>query len=304
MPSPAAPAAPTGPPSVGDRPAALTAAGGLQVEPPAQPSTEASALSDPNKMRNFGIAMTALAGLAATPAVFQTFVSGYWGYSVFFVPMALMMAIGVSVAMRSSMAKVQLVAGIVGVVAVLGLAGLGITPSGVLTLALTVAYAALLAVAFRADTARTPRSLAKTGEARQQGLAAVGYDETMRADLERSTYRVQLPGMENSSLTYQQLCSMAAAGQLNSLTVVQRLETGVSVQLAALPGVYSRRNKTTALLLSFFVGGLGVDRFYLGYVGLGILKLLTLGLLGIWTLIDFILIAMGKMKDKDGLPLA
>nr|WP_287392956.1 NINE protein [Candidatus Microthrix sp.] len=47
-----------------------------------------------------------------------------------------------------------------------------------------------------------------------------------------------------------------------------------------------------------------MDRFYLGYVGLGILKLLTLGLLGIWTLVDFILIAAGKMKDKAGLPLA
>ncbi|MBK6439508.1 MAG: hypothetical protein IPF88_13140 [Candidatus Microthrix sp.] len=63
----------------------------------------------------------------------------------------------------------------------------------------------------------------------------------MRADLERSTYRVQLPGMENSSVSYQQLCSMAAAGQLSPMTVVQRLESGVSVQLAALPGVFSRK---------------------------------------------------------------
>ena len=74
-----------------------------------------------------------------------------------------------------------------------------------------------------------------TDQAREKDLAAAGYDETMRADLERSTYRVQLPGMENSSVSYQQLCSMAAAGQLNPMTVVQRLESGVSVQLAALP---------------------------------------------------------------------
>ena len=46
-----------------------------------------------------------------------------------------------------------------------------------------------------------------------------------------------------------------------------------------------------ALLLSILVGSLGIDRFFMGYIGLGILKLITLGGLGIWWLIDLILIA-------------
>lgn len=62
----------------------------------------------------------------------------------------------------------------------------------------------------------------------------------------------------------------------------------------------SRRSYVVAILLSFFLGGLGVDRFYMGYIGLGIAKLLTLGGCGIWSLIDFILIVVGKLKDADG----
>ncbi len=54
------------------------------------------------------------------------------------------------------------------------------------------------------------------------------------------------------------------------------------------------------VLLCFFLGGLGVHRFYVGKVGTGILMLLTLGGLGIWALIDFIIIVTGNFKDKEG----
>jgi hypothetical protein len=58
-----------------------------------------------------------------------------------------------------------------------------------------------------------------------------------------------------------------------------------------------------ALILSVLVGWFGVDRFYLGYIGLGILKLFTAGGCGIWWLVDVILIAMNKLPDAQGNPL-
>lgn len=62
----------------------------------------------------------------------------------------------------------------------------------------------------------------------------------------------------------------------------------------------SDKDWLTAILLSFFLGGLGIDRFYLGYTTLGVVKLLTLGGCGVWALIDFILIIMNKIPDSDG----
>ena len=66
---------------------------------------------------------------------------------------------------------------------------------------------------------------------------------------------------------------------------------------------HSEKSFVAALLLCIILGGLGVHRFYVGKIWTGILMLLTLGGLGIWTLIDIIVIATQNFKDSDGLKI-
>lgn len=62
----------------------------------------------------------------------------------------------------------------------------------------------------------------------------------------------------------------------------------------------SDKKRLVALVLCLLLGGLGVHRFYVGKVGTGVVQLLTFGGLGIWALIDLIMILVGSFTDKEG----
>lgn len=55
-----------------------------------------------------------------------------------------------------------------------------------------------------------------------------------------------------------------------------------------------------AFLLCFFLGVFGAHRFYVGKTGTAIVQILTLGGLGIWAFVDFIMIIVGSFTDKNG----
>ena len=66
----------------------------------------------------------------------------------------------------------------------------------------------------------------------------------------------------------------------------------------------SDKQKIVAALLCWFLGSLGIHRFYLGYSAIGVIQLLTLGGCGIWVLVDLIMILTGSLKDSDGRELS
>ena len=60
------------------------------------------------------------------------------------------------------------------------------------------------------------------------------------------------------------------------------------------------KSKITAILLCFFLGGLGIHRFYLGYTLIGVIQLLTFGGFLIWLIVDLIRLITGSLEDSQG----
>ena len=67
-----------------------------------------------------------------------------------------------------------------------------------------------------------------------------------------------------------------------------------------IPVAETQKSWIVTLVLCFFVGYLGIHRFYTGSIVIGIIQLCTGGFCGVWTLVDFILILTGAYRDGNG----
>ena len=119
----------------------------------------------------------------------------------------------------------------------------------------------------------------------------------------QGSFYISRMGGEEGPYSVYDLQSQAKARYIQANTMVRRAEGGTWFPAGEIPGLFSDKDWLVAVVLSALLGTLGIDRFYLGYIALGVLKLLTFGLCGIWWLIDLILIAVGSLNDADGRPL-
>ncbi len=110
-------------------------------------------------------------------------------------------------------------------------------------------------------------------------------------------------GQEHGPYDINQIAHMARDGSLKPDAMIRSATAANWFPAKEVPGVFSDKDMVVTAIISWLVGVFGVDRFYLGYTGLGLLKLFTCGGLGIWALIDLILIILRKVPDADGRPL-
>ena len=86
--------------------------------------------------------------------------------------------------------------------------------------------------------------------------------------------------------------------RLNRLFIIVRKNKNLNTQGETMQ--QRKHTYLTTLVLCFFLGHLGIHRFYVGKTGTGTLMLLTAGGLGVWYLIDLSMIILGKFKTKEG----
>ncbi len=135
------------------------------------------------------------------------------------------------------------------------------------------------------------------------GAPAPGGHGAVQAGYDNGPFFISAMGQEQGPLDFGNLSHLAVTGQLKGDQMIRRGDNPTWFQAKEVPGLFSQKEWLTTVLISFFAGSLGIDRFYLGYTGLGIAKLLTCGGLGIWAIIDFVLILLRKVTDSDGRPL-
>ena len=143
-------------------------------------------------------------------------------------------------------------------------------------------------------------------EAVRQGLRVVGDAWTVRtgasikwaADHTRYSVALDLPSSMNVASALPTVSAVVPSVDNSELerALVTAFHAGIDASIA----IPSSKNRAVALVLCILLGVFGAHRFYVNKPGTAVAQLLTLGGLGIWTLVDFILILTGTFTDERG----
>ena len=107
--------------------------------------------------------------------------------------------------------------------------------------------------------------------------------------------------VSGATYSYKELVKIATEAKGSKLTLKEKVALKIFGKKIASKTAPTAEGKSqlTALLICGFIGVLGIHRFYLGYTWQGIVQLLTAGVCGIWTTIDFVRIITGSLQPKD-----
>ena len=120
---------------------------------------------------------------------------------------------------------------------------------------------------------------------------------------DRFSFDSQIREMKKPGLTEQQVEQLVAVyGErvpISCLSSLRDMLLSTSMSYSEVQVVLMQmKDPTISLILSIIVGSLGVDRFYVGDIALGVIKLITCGGLYVWWLVDIFMI-MGKTRMKN-----
>ncbi|MCC5943584.1 MAG: TM2 domain-containing protein [Bernardetiaceae bacterium] len=137
-------------------------------------------------------------------------------------------------------------------------------------------------------------------------MSAVSNQPTRKNEVKAESAVVVPNKGDSDMLKYKNLKAKAEELKGEKLTFKEKVALKVfgkkikTIQKHESKSPKSGKSQVIALVLCFFLGGLGIHRFYLGYTWQGIVQLLTAGGCGIWVLIDFIRIITGDLQPANG----
>ena len=151
----------------------------------------------------------------------------------------------------------------------------------------TFTVLAVLAISFVLFSAAIPAGNTSEAPTKMQQATQAYNNAAADGKVSYKELKVIAEDLKGSKLTFKEKVALKLFGKK------------IASKTIANPAASGEKHQIIAAILCFFLGGIGIHRFYLGYTWQGIVQIFTLGGCGVWALIDFVRILLGDLKPKD-----